>query len=222
MAHTDWVPRREQDLVDLMAQWMALASDPAKIALFAWLAAECGKLLLNIENFLTARTDYEANKTPEKRLLKDELKEEAVDIMRDFANKYVRFNPKMTDADRLAMGIRPTDTTHTTHPAPTSQPDTDVLPTANHYEHRVHALNHAVGGAAKPADAYGVRYGWQVGGEKPASGEDLPKSHFTRKVTYVVVHSEADKAKTAYYATCYENSKGDQGRWSPVTEAIIA
>jgi hypothetical protein len=38
----------------------------------------------------------------------------------------------------------------------------------------------------------------------------------------MVTHTETDKAKTAYYATCYENSKGEQGPWSPITEAVIA
>jgi hypothetical protein len=103
---------------------------------------------------------------------------------------------------------------------PSSQPETAVENTPNHFEHKVMALNHE-GKAAKPADAYGVRYAWQVGGEKPASGSDLPKSKFSRKPIHVVTHTEADKAKTAYYSTCYENSKGETGPWSPVEEAVI-
>jgi hypothetical protein len=74
---------------------------------------------------------------------------------------------------------------------------------------------------SKPADAYEVRCAWQVGGEKPASGEDLPKTKFSRKTICIVTHTEADKAKTAYYATCYENSKGDTGPWSLIIEAVI-
>jgi hypothetical protein len=67
-----------------------------------------------------------------------------------------------------------------------------------------------------------VCYAWQVGGEKPTSGADLAKSQSSRKTNYVVFHSEADKGKTAYYATCYENSKGYKGSWSPIIEAVIA
>jgi hypothetical protein len=67
-----------------------------------------------------------------------------------------------------------------------------------------------------------VRFAWQVGGEKPASGADLPKTKFSRRTTYVVSHTEADKGKTVWYATCYENSKGDEGKWLPVTDAVIA
>jgi hypothetical protein len=100
-------------------------------------------------------------------------------------------------------------------------PDTDARTTRNHFEHRVRALD-ALGRAAKPDDAYGVAFAWQVGGEKPAAGADLPKSRFSRRPSIVVSHSEADKGKPVFYASCYENSKGDQGPWSPVVEAVIA
>jgi hypothetical protein len=46
---------------------------------------------------------------------------------------------------------------------------------------------------------------------KWATGAALPKTKFSRKTTLVIAHTEADKAQTAYYATCYENGKGEQG-----------
>jgi hypothetical protein len=148
-------------------------------------------------------------------------KEEAVDAMRVFANSSIRFNKKMNDPAKLLMGIHPKDTTPTTHGTPTSQPDTVVENSVNHFEHKVKALNHETGDASKPADAYGVRYAWQVGGTKPASGAELPKTKFSRKTTHIVPYTEADKGKPAYYATCYENGKGDTGPWSPIEEAFI-
>jgi hypothetical protein len=141
--------------------------------------------------------------------------------MRDFASSSVRHNKKIPDSVKAALGVRLADTTPTPSPVPSSQPETVVENTVNHYEHRVRALNRGRNDTSKPADAHGVRYGWQVGGERPASGEDLPKSRFNRKTNQVISHTEADKGKTAYYATCYENSKGDQGKWSPVEEAVI-
>jgi len=205
-----------------MSRWVLWLSDTSKIDLYAWIAALCDRVVAAIGAYLTARSEYEAVKTPENRLNKDNKKKDAVSEMRNFANLGIRFNDKMSKADKLYMGIEPADTTHTSQPVPTSQPDTDVLPTMNHYEHLLRAINHATGGTAKPADAYGVRYAWQVGGEKPPGGEDLSKTKFARKTSLVVSHKEADKGKIAYYASCYENGKGDQGTWSPVMEAIIA
>jgi hypothetical protein len=222
MAHSDWIPAREQDLVDLAEKWVVTLADTAKQTAFGWNATECTAAVGKITAFLTARSAYEADNSTEKRVAKDEAKEDAVDAMRDFANSSIRFNKKMRDEDKLFLGVRPTDTTPTTHGVPTSQPDTDVLNSINHFEHKVRALNHVTGDTSKPADAYGVRYAWQVGGEKPASGADLPKTKFSRRTTLMVTHTEADKAKTTYYATCYENGKGEQGTWSPIVEAVIA
>jgi hypothetical protein len=221
MAHSDWVPSREQDLVDLSAKWTTGLANPASQTAFGWDAAECAATAQKITAFMTARSTYETDNSTRNRIAKDEAKVEAVDAMRDFANSSIRFNKKMTNEDKLVYGIRPADTTQTSHPKPESQPDTDVLPTLNHYEHRVNALNHALGDTSKPADAYGVRYAWQVGGEKPTSGEDLPKTVFSRRTHHIVTHTEADKGKTAYYATCYENGKGEAGSWSPIVEAVI-
>ncbi|GMO48072.1 MAG: hypothetical protein Pg6C_10380 [Treponemataceae bacterium] len=216
----DWIPSREQDIVDLAQKWTAVLADSAKSTAFGWDSGECTEVSGKINAFLTARADYEVNDSSVKRLAKDEAKEEAIDAMRDFANSFVRFNKKMDDPAKLVMGIRPKDAVPTAHPAPSSQPETAVENTPNHFEHKVMALNHE-GKASKPADAYGVRFAWQVGGEKPASGADLPKTKFNRKPVLIAAHTEADKAKTAYYATCYENSKGETGPWSPIEEAVI-
>jgi hypothetical protein len=217
----DWMPKKEQDLVDLCGKWKIELEKPANITAYGWAQTEVTATLGTIDAFLTARTAYEADNSTGNRLAKDEAKEEAVDAMRDFANSSIHFNKKMNDPQKLVFGIHPADKTPTHHLPPTSQPDTAVENTPNHFEHKVRALNHATGDTAKPEDAYGVRYAWQVGGEKPASGADLGKTKFTRKTTHIVTHTEADKGKTAYYSTCYENSKGDTGPWSPIEEAVI-
>jgi hypothetical protein len=141
-------------------------------------------------------------------------------IMRDLHYEFYR--PSFPKENLARLGLSLHDTTYTLHSDPTSQPDTEVLGTTNRYEHLVRALNRITGDTSKPPDASGVRYAWQVGGEKPTSGERLPKSKSQRKSSYVVVHTEEDKGKTAYYATCYTNDKNGEGKWSSVVEAVIA
>jgi hypothetical protein len=218
MPSSDWIPTREQDLAE---RWKEGLSGTAKQAAVGWDAAECAGGAGKITAFLTARTAYEAVNSTGNRIAKDEAKGETVDAMRDFANSSIRFNKKMSDADKLVYGIRPADTAPAHHGTPAAQPGTAVENTRNHFEHLIRAINPERGDRSKPADAYGVRYAWQAGGEKPASGEDLPKSKFSRKTSRIVRYTEADKRKTAYYSTCYENSRGDTGPWSPVEEAVI-
>ena len=128
----------------------------------------------------------------------------------------------MDDTDKLFLEIHPKDATPTRHNPPTSQPITVVENSVNHFEHKIKAVNHETGDTSKPADAYGVRYAWQVGGTKPASGADLSKAQFSRKTTLTITYTEADKGQVAYYASCYENSRGEAGPWSPVEEAFIS
>lgn len=217
----DWIPTREQDLIDVCGRWTTALTDSAKISAYDWDLVTCAAVLSAITAFVEARTNYEADNSTAHRLAKIEAKDAAVQMMRDFANSSIRFNKKMPDAEKLLFGIKPADKTPTPHGTPASQPDTVVENSVNHYEHRIKAINHATGNAKKPADAYGVRYGWQVGGEQPVSGADLPKSKFSRKTSLTVTHTEADKGKPAYYASCYENARGDAGPWSPVEEAFI-
>jgi hypothetical protein len=205
-----------------MKQWIIWIQDAGRIAMYAWNAELCARVAAAIEAYLAAYEAYETVKTPEHRLDKDVKQKAAVSQMRNFANQSIRFNEAMSEQDKLHMGIAPADTTSTAQTAPTSQPDTDVLPTSNHFEHVVRALNHDTARPVKPEDAYGVRYAWQVGGEKPGSGANIAKTKLSRKTRFVVSYTEEEKGKTAYYSTCYENSKGDQGTWSPVVEALIA
>jgi hypothetical protein len=100
----DWLPTREQDLVDLCGKWTLALADQAKITAFGWDQTECTAVLGVINAFLTARTAYEADDSSAKQLAKDEAKEEAKDAMRDFANTSIRFNKKMGDADKLIFG----------------------------------------------------------------------------------------------------------------------
>ncbi|MDR1324909.1 MAG: hypothetical protein LBK00_02610 [Treponema sp.] len=221
MAHKDWVPGREQDLIDLCRKWKAVLENSVMVLDYGWDNAAITPILGLISGFLDAREAYEANDSSAKRLIKDEAKKKCIDGMRDFANSSVRFNKKMNDAAKMQLGIFPRDTAMTHNPAPTVRPDIVVENTSNHFEHRIRAIDSENGKASKPEGVHGVRYGWQVGGEKPASGEDLPKSKFNRKTNQTITYTEADKGKTAYYSVCYENSAGDQGLWSPIEEAII-
>jgi hypothetical protein len=80
---------------------------------------------------------------------------------------------------------------------------------------------HSTHKKAKPADAYGVQYAWQVGDPVPATPTDLPKSKFSRKVSEKFLWDPGDQGKPVYYATAYENSKGDVGPWSAIVSTII-
>ncbi|MDR3276481.1 MAG: hypothetical protein LBT11_04630 [Treponema sp.] len=115
---TDWLPTKEQDLVDLVKQWSVTLADTAKQTAFGWAPEDCTAVLGKITDFTDARAGYQADKTPEKRLDKDEAVEAVKEAMRGFANSSIRFNKKMSDAEKLALGIHPKDSTHSPKPKP--------------------------------------------------------------------------------------------------------
>jgi hypothetical protein len=217
----EWIPTRELELVVLIKIWLKILSDEGKQTLYGWIKESCTETTGILSVFLTKLEAFEADDSTANLVAKKDAKVEAIDAMRDFANSFVRFNKKMQDEDKLVLGIHPSDSTPTYHGPPTSQPDVEVESTHNRYEHKLRAINRVSADHSKPEDAYGVRYAWQVGGEKPASGADLPKNKFSRKTTFVITYTEAEKTKIVYYAACYENSKGDEGSWSTVVEAVI-
>jgi hypothetical protein len=126
----------------------------------------------------------------------------------------------ITQEDRLDLGLSPKDGTITHHPAPTSRPITEVKPSGM-YELMVTANNSATGKKTKPADAHGVRYAWQLGGEPPANPEELPKSLFSKKTSKKFAWEPNNQGTAIHYATAYENDKGDVGKWSAIISTII-
>ena len=221
MAQKDWVPSRELQVLALCMTWKAVLEDPVKVAAYGWDPTMLAVVLAMIDGFLAAYEAYRTDDSSMNRLTKNETKAQCIHEMRDFANSSIRFNKKMDKAAKAQLGIFSRDSTVTHHPVPTTRPDIVVENTRSHFEHKIRALNPANGKAVKPDGVHGVRYGWQIGGERPASGEHLPKVKFNRRTALVITHTEEEKGKTAYYAVCYENSVGEQGSWSPIEEAMI-
>lgn len=218
---SDWLGSKENDFSHTCDIWVEVLSNEESVEAYEWKPLDCGEVLGKIDAYQAARDAYANDDSTVRCLKKNEAKDEARKIMREFANTSIRFNKKVDEVTRQYLGIRPKDTVPTTHPRPTSQPDTEVGTTSNRFEHRLSAKNRDSRGSAKPADAYGVRYGWQVGGDAPVTGADLPKGKFSRKTVLTVTYTEADKGKRVWYATCYENAKGDAGPWSALVEAFI-
>jgi hypothetical protein len=111
MMSNEWLPRKEQDLVSLLARWDAWLNSTAKQKAFGWDTSECALVALKIGDFLSARIEYHISPMPENRLDKDEKKEVIEEAMRVFANSSIRYNTQMTDAERLFLGIHPQDNT---------------------------------------------------------------------------------------------------------------
>jgi hypothetical protein len=219
----DWIPRNEQGLIDLMARWDTYLGDAAKKTAFGWDTAACGAVALKMLDFSSAREEYEGDKTKEKRLAKDEAKEAAIKAMRDFANTSIRFNKKMTDADKLFMGISPRDSTYTPPATPETWPVCEVeLPATG--EVLVKYTDSGTGKKARPHGVRGAEFVLVIrapGDPAPAADEDFIVSEFSDVSPKEIKRNLSDRGKMLYFRTRWEVSEAKKGPWSPVYSTVI-
>jgi hypothetical protein len=156
--------------------------------------------------------------------------------MRFIKNRYFQ-SPPLTDADFIALRLKPKDSAHTPVPPPTSQAEADISRPGPHL-----LTLHLRPLSNSPPDPhrsdYGFRVYWGVlplGGATaetatgvkrellkiPVSGEELPHSRFTRRKKELFDFAQEDSGKTVYFCVRYENAKGEPGPWGPIFSAFI-
>jgi hypothetical protein len=207
-------------LVELATVWDALLSDTAKQTAFKWDAAKCSPVVLLIGTFFEKREAYLADRTKAKRLTKDKAKKAAMKAMRVFANDAVRFNDLMTLEDKLLMGIGPVDETETAQGDP-DRPPVFTLKPRDYCQ--VAAVVRADGTTriAIPDWAAGVVLLLQIGGERPASPDDLPSIRLITRARYTIRFAAKDSGKKAYVSFQWQNTTGVKGQAAPIQEIVI-
>lgn len=216
-----WIPAREAALVLMCKKWLTFIVDEAMYAERRWDAGLCKIVEIALLAYIAAVDAFTKNDNTENYLTKASAKKAAVKAIRDFARTSVRNNPFLNDELRQELGVHIPDTTPTPQLRPIDAPNTTVDGTSSHLQHRVKALNPETGKTGKPTGVHGVRFVWQVGGERPHNGASMLKGQFSRKPDIIVSHDESDRGKPVYYASCYENTKGEAGPWSIVVDAYL-
>jgi hypothetical protein len=134
--------------------------------------------------------------------------------MRDIKKRYF-LTPPLTEADYIALGLKPHDSTLTASGTPTAQVTVETYLVGRH-ELGVKMI-YVIRTAADPANkGYRIWYSVVAPGETPLAGPDgLRKSFFTKRKKDVIEFDFGDSGKTAYFAVQIENEgkKGCGGRW---------
>lgn len=217
----DWIPLVENKLVALAEKWVKTLEDERNTVTWHLDPNACVKVTLAINVYLKAWYVCRAVDSTVNRNFRKETRKQAVGAMRQFARSNLRFNDYMDDTSKMEMGLAVRDGSSANHPRPANSPETMPENTLNPFEKKVRAVNRETRTSKRPDDACGVRYAWQLGGTKPTSAEDLPKSRFSRRTSMVISFTEKDAGQPIWFATCYENTKGETGPWSPVVQTHI-
>ena len=229
MKNRDWMPTREQDLLDLVNRWIANFQSTD----FDWRTEDILGVSTEITEFITLRDTFLGNRTHHNRIRKDEVKRDCVTAMRKFANNFIRFNPKMNAADKLAFGVRERNAVPLRVACPQDIPRADVsYPGPGllmlHYGYRE-------GTSRGEAAEYRIKTAWGLmppgvlaqppSGEyfftsPPLHGSQLPNSVNTRRRKHQFDFTPYSQYKV-FFSLRYENDKGQEGPCSPVFSAVI-
>jgi hypothetical protein len=232
MARIDWLSIGEQDLVDLTERWAAALGDGAKQTAFGWDVEDCVAVLGKITLFTHGRAAYQGGKTPVRRLDKAEKMKATKKAMRDFANASIRYNDRMTDADKLDLGIHPQSAG-----VPRPKPRDHAA-----FVLRVDAQGHAVwadyridGAAGRGKGSYhGVEMRFRVLplGEGAPVGADHPlwRSEGDTATPWRHDFSEAEVGMRLHVMMRWENAsegksqdpESGKGPWSAVQSVVVA
>jgi hypothetical protein len=231
----DWLPGRREHKLAMAKNWLtALAAQAGAWQVPAAEVAELQRLAVEAEAALRAAESSE--RTP---VIIAHCKAAFATLavkMRFVKSRYF-LDPPLSDADFIALGLKPKNRTPAPIPPPVTQAEADILlPGIHMLELRLRPL------AGSPPDPHQSAYGCRIhygimppGGatveaatrakrelmQPPITGEELPHSRFTRRKKERFDFSAEERGKTIYFCLRYENAKGEPGPWGPIFSAII-
>ncbi|MDR2755076.1 MAG: hypothetical protein LBC20_05165 [Planctomycetaceae bacterium] len=211
----DWLPTTEGKLVEMMAIWQTELSDYNLQPQYAWSPEDCTRIVNEIVAFLNAKTEYQNVPTKMNRLEKDEMKKIAVSGMRKFARESIRNNNKMTDAQKLQLGVKISDKDPTPIPVPDEGPNSEAI--INPREPGVVKVRYL---SAKPYGVDRIEIAWTISDTVLNSPDQLVNNTTFSKNPWEHTFGSADRGKKLYYSLRYLTKEGTS-HWSDVREVII-
>jgi hypothetical protein len=218
--NSDWMPAREQDLVDLCQKWKTGLENPANTTTFGWKQADVADTLAKMSAFFTAREAYEDADSSANRMAKNEAKEAAKSAMRDFANYNIRYNKLMNDEAKLAYGLRPHDHTATSAGVPESYPeaeqDTSII-----RQLTIHFRDSVTKKRGKPHGIHGAEVRWALLESAPSSVSELVNSDFDTASPLTLKFDEGERGRRLYFCMRWETNTNIKGPFGEIYSAVV-
>jgi hypothetical protein len=215
----DWLPNDRESQLAMARNWVDVAGTNAQ----AWgippaVIQKLSGLLDTAETALNTAKN-ETTRTPVATAHCKAAFYAMTDAMRDIKRRYF-LTPPLTDADYIALGLKPHDTTPTISGTPTAQITIETYLVGRH--ELGFRLIYLTGSPEDPANkAYRIWHRVIAPGETPpASPEDLHKSFSTKRKKDVLEFEFGDSGKTAYFSVQIENEE-KKGPWGPMVSALI-
>ena len=227
MGNFRWLPSKRADLIEMANGWNDHLSKPA-VKTMLGLATATLEALSNKRTRLVELTELPRSvRTPAQNAQIRTAEKDLIALMSDIKMRHL-FVPPLTEADLVALGLRPKDKTPTSVNPPEMAADADLT---------FPGIGQVCVGNIRPAgnsgDAratYGVRIYYGVLGDAdgsparitqpPTTGANLPQSVFTRKQKHSFDFAD-QRGKHVFFCIRYENSKGQPGPWGIIIDAYV-
>ena len=132
----------------------------------------------------------------------------------------LEYNTKVTDEDRLEMGIAIRPTRRTPVPVPVTYPDFTV-DTGTIRSLTINFRDHNSKSKAKPAGVSGAVICWALLDNAPEGVEALVNSELDTASPFTLKFTESQRGRRVYFCLAWQNTKGEKGPWCEIGAAII-
>jgi hypothetical protein len=229
------MPKKEADFVKLVGRWDEVLNDTAKVTAYGWDPILVAAVLSKINAFMDAYTAYEADKTALKRDTKVKKMKAVQAEMRTFARTSIRNNTKMTDEEKLDLGVHPeTPGYHPPKPKPTDYVTFTLV--GDSRSHSARADYYITGSDSKskaPYHGVEVLYWVQALDDPAPIASDHPgsSSMIDTATPWVKAFLTHDIGKRLYVMMRWENQsagkkdadpEASKGPWSGIQNMVIA
>ena len=217
----DYVPKADADFDNWQSR---LISDVKKNAK-TWLISEedltpiYGLQLRWTDIF--AITSNKQNRTSADVQLKKEVREDLEKAIRQMVRQWLANNSRVTDADRIRMGLTVKTGTRTPAAVPASSP-MGIIDFSVRLQHSIEFFDEASAHSnAKPIGVHGCEIFVKVDGEAPKSVDEMTYLGTCTASPFVAKYDGTKSGKTAWYWLRWINSRAEAGPWSVVVSAMI-
>ncbi|MDR2471690.1 MAG: hypothetical protein LBD09_06240 [Treponema sp.] len=223
MAHTDWIPTRDADLVNLAKRWILDLMSTTKQTAYGWDPAECAACTPDLGTYAAAQKNYEDDNSTANRIVRDNARHAAVAAMRDFAASSIRHNKKMQDQEKAWYGVHIADKIPTRRPVPATRPVfAGPKPLGGfRVEFPFHDEN-TPDSRAILAGCNGCVLLYRWGQDRVTDYELLAHSVLMTRSPFTHTFPPEAAGQTLSYAGQWQNDRGEKGPWSDIGYCIIA
>jgi hypothetical protein len=216
-----WIPRALGDFAGFCRRWKGNLENRSYITAFGFPAAEVTLCVEKLDAFLSALAAWEEVDSSLNKGLRDEARKEAAAAAERFATLYIRYNEKMSEAQRLDLfGVI---TKHAGSPIPVPHTVPVIVPRQGHA--RQVLLDYRDQGSAKrgkPSKVHGIEVRWALLDHAPSGVEELTHSSFDTRPPLSLSFGEADRGKRVYFAGRWEiNREGAKGDFGEIGSELI-